>query len=199
MARADRNRLKRLAVLMFGLMFLFTTVIHAADPPFAGKWKGESKPAAAPARGSAAGPGPGAGAPAAGASAGAAPTGGTPATPAGGGGGGGRGGFGGNSGFGGGRGGGFGGNSGGGGPQKVTLNLRQSKEGKVSGNITLGENETNDVKEGKSDGNILTFKAGRAPGAVLDYKAELKDGQMILTSTSPEGRGRTTEYVLTKK
>jgi hypothetical protein len=175
---------------MFGLMFLFTAVIHAEDPPFAGKWKGESKPAAAPARGSAASA-PGAGAPAAGASAGAAPTGGAPAAPAGGGGGA-RGGA-------QGRGGGFGGNSGFGGPQKVTLNLKQSKEGKVSGNITLGENDTNDVKEGKTDGNILTFKAGRAPGGVLDYKAELKDGQMILTSTSPEGRGRTTDYVLTKK
>ena len=80
----------------------------------------------------------------------------------------------------------------------MTLNLKQSKEGKVSGNITLGETDTNDVKEGKVDGNILTFKAGR-PNAVLDYKAELKDGQMTLTSSSSEGRGRTTEYVLAKK
>ncbi len=46
---------------------------------------------------------------------------------------------------------------------KVALNLKVSKENKVSGNITFGETDTNDVKEGKIDGNILTFKAGRAP------------------------------------
>jgi hypothetical protein len=191
MARADRHRLKHLAAIALGLVFLLTVVIYADDPPFSGKWKGESKPAAA--RGAGA---PGAGAPAAGAPGGSTPPAGATAAPApGGGGGGGRGGFGG--GGGGGRGG-FGG-GGGGGPQKVTLNLKQSKENKISGNITLGETDTNDVKEGKVDGNVLTFKAGRAPAPILDYKAELKDGQMTLTSTSSDGRGRATEYVLTKK
>lgn len=191
MARADRQRLKHLAVIALGLVFLLTVVTYADDPSFSGKWKGESRPAAA--RGAGA---PGAGGPAAGAPAGGgAPPSVATAAPATGGGGGRAGGFGG--GGGGGRGG-FGG-GGGGGPQKVTLNLKQSKENKVSGNITLGESDTNDVKEGKVDGNILTFKAGRAPAPILDYKAELKDGQITLTSTSSDGRGRATEYVLTKK
>ena len=85
----------------------------------------------------------------------------------------------------------------------MSLNLKLSKDNKVSGNITLGENDTSDLKEGKVDGNILTFKAGRSPSPTFDYKAEMKDGQMFLTSSrpamSPDGRSARTEYVLTKK
>jgi hypothetical protein len=55
------------------------------------------------------------------------------------------------------------------------------------------------VKEGKVEGNILTFKAGRAPQPIYEYKAELKDDELILTQDSPGGRGRTQQFVLSKK
>ena len=179
MTRETRDRLPS-AFLAMGFVMLLTLVAYAADPPFSGKWKGQAKAVtvAAPAAGA-----PGA-APAAG-----TPTVGAPPVPAAGGppapaaGGGGRGGFGGGS----------------SGPQKVSLNLKQSKENKVSGNITFGEAEPNDVKEGKVDGNILTFKAGRAPQPIYEYKGELKDNELILTQDSPGGRGRTQQFVLTKK
>ena len=179
MTRKTRDRLPS-ALLAVGLVMLLTLVAYAADPPFSGKWKGQAKAVtvAAPAAGA-----PGA-APAAG-----TPTVGAPPVPAAGGppapasGGGGRGGFGGGS----------------SGPQKVSLNLKQSKENKVSGNITFGEAEPNDVKEGKVDGNILTFKAGRPPQPIYEYKGELKDNELILTQDSPGGRGRTQQFVLTKK
>lgn len=208
MARANQDRLKAAAVLALGLMLVIATGAYAEDPPFAGKWKGESR-AAAPAGGAAApgaAPGgtPGAGAPTA-APAGA-PGGGAP-------GGGGR------AGGGGGARGGFGG-GGGGGPQKVTLNLKQSKDNKISGNVTIGEAETLDVKEGKVDGNTITFKVGRSGQPLTEYKGELKDNELILTrqgSTPPPagnpaagaaggrggfgggGGGGATTYVLTKK
>ena len=179
MTRETGDRLPS-ALLVVGFVMLLTLVAYAADPPFSGKWKGQAKAVtvAAPAAGA-----PGA-APAAG-----TPTVGAPPVPAAGGppapaaGGGGRGGFGGGS----------------SGPQKVSLNLKQSKENKVSGNITFGEAEANDVKEGKVDGNILTFKAGRAPQPIYEYKGELKDNELILTQDSPGGRGRTQQFVLTKK
>ena len=80
----------------------------------------------------------------------------------------------------------------------MSLNLKQSKENKVSGNIVFGS-EAFDVKNGQIEGNILTFKAGRSPQPIYDYKAELKEGQILLTRTSPDGRGRPQEYVLAKK
>src|SRR5688572_33449605 len=127
MARATRDQLKTAAFLTLGLVFLFTVVVYAADPPFAGKWRGETR-AAAPA-----GPaGPTAGAPGAPGGAAAAPGAGAPAAPGAPAGGGARGGG------GGGRGG-FGGGAGVGAPQKVTLNHKQSKKNKLSGNITFGE------------------------------------------------------------
>jgi hypothetical protein len=181
MTRETRDRLPS-ALLVVGFVMLLTLVAYAADPPFSGKWKGQAKAVAAPAAG-APGAVPAAGAPTVGAP--PAPAGGAPSAPAGGGGG--RGG----------PGGGFGGGSAG--PQKVSLNLKQSKENKVSGNITFGEAEANDVKEGKVDGNILTFKAGRAPQPIYEYKGELKDNELILTQDSPGGRGRTQQFVLTKK
>ena len=170
MTRKTRDRLPS-ALLAVGLVMLLTLVAYAADPPFSGKWKGQAKAvtAAAPAAGT-----PTVGAP-------PVPAAGGPPAPASGGGG--RGGFGGGS----------------SGPQKVSLNLKQSKENKVSGNITFGEAEPNDVKEGKVDGNILTFKAGRPPQPIYEYKGELKDNELILTQDSPGGRGRTQQFVLTKK
>ena len=179
MTRETRDRLPS-ALLAVGLVMLLTLVAYAADPPFSGKWKGQAKAVAvaAPAAG-APGAAPAAGTPTVGAP--PAPAAGGPPAPAGGGGG--RGGFGGGS----------------SGPQKVSLNLKQSKENKVSGNITFGEAESNDVKEGKADGNILTFKAGRAPQPIYEYKGELKDNELILTQDSPGGRGRTQQFVLTKK
>jgi hypothetical protein len=93
-------------------------------------------------------------------------------------------------------GGGFGG---GGGAQKVSLNLKQSKDNKISGNIVFGENNADDVKDGKAEGNTITFKAGRAPQPIYQYKGELKDNQLVLTRTSPDGKGRPTEFLLSKK
>jgi hypothetical protein len=94
--------------------------------------------------------------------------------------------------FGGGRfGGGFGGGS-----QKVSLNIKQSKENKISGNIIFGEgSDAFDVKNGKVEGNILTFKAGRSPQPTYEYKGEIKDGQLVLTRISDKPQ----EYVLTRK
>jgi hypothetical protein len=106
-------------------------------------------------------------------------------------GGGGRGG--GRGGFGGGRGGGFGG------PQKVTLNLKHNaKDNKVSGNIVVGETVF-DVKEGKVEGNKITFKAVTIGQPVVEYTAVmLKEGELNLTSKPTDGRGRATEYILKK-
>ena len=180
--------------LILALICVFSVIVIAADGQFAGKWKGEAKPAAAPPP---AAPGGGGAAPAAGG--GPPTTGGAPGLggPGGRGGGGGRGGFGGGGGRGG-FGGGFAPQ-----PQKVSLNLKQSKDNKLSGNIVInsgGNDETYDVKEGKVEGDTFTFKAGRAPQPIYDYKGELKDGTLTLTRLAPEGgRGRAQEYVLTKK
>ena len=211
MARANQDRLKTAAVLALGLMLVIATgadaayAAYAEDPPFSGKWKGESR-AAAPAGAAAPGAAPG-GAPGAGAAAAApagAPGGGAP-------GGGGR------AGGGGGARGGFGGGGGGGGTQKATLNLKQSKDNKISGNLTIGEAETLDVKEGKVDGNTITFKVGRSGQPLTEYKGELNGSELILTrqSSTPSptpagapgggrggfggGGGGATTYVLSKK
>ena len=210
MARANQDRLKTAAVLALGLMLVIATGAYAEDPPFSGKWKGESR-AAAPAGGAAApGAAPG-GAPGAGAAA-AAPAG----APGGGAPGGGAAGGGGRAGGGGGARGGFGGGGGGGGTQKATLNLKQSKDNKISGNLTIGEAETLDVKEGKVDGNTITFKVGRSGQPLTEYKGELNGSELILTrqSSTPSptpaagpgggrggfgGGGGAATYVLTKK
>jgi len=174
-------------------VFLFTLAVLAEDLPFAGKWKGEMKIAAPPAGGAQPTGAPTA-APGASGGGGGAPA----AAPTAGGGGGGRGGSGGRGGAGTGAGGGFGGGFGGG-AQKVSLNLKQSKDNKISGNILFGEGNADDVKEGKVDGNTITFKAGRAPQPIYQYKGELKENQLVLTRTTPDGKGRPTEFVLTKK
>jgi hypothetical protein len=99
------------------------------------------------------------------------------------------------------RGGGRGGGFGGGGTTKVSLNLKQSKENKLSGNITFGEGNADDVKEGKVEGDRMTFSAGRAPQPIYAYTGEMKGDELVLTRIAPLGdRGpRTTEYVLKKK
>jgi len=194
MARRNRDRLIVAALTALGLMLLITVGAYAEDPPFSGKWKGETR-AAAPVGVSGGPVGPTTGGAPGGGGAAAAPApatgGGAPAAGAPGGGGAGRGG--------GGRGGGFGGGPGGGAPQKVSLNLKQSKDNKVSGNITFGETESLDVKDGKVDGNKITFKAGRAPQPVYEYKGELKGSELTLTRDNPAGRGAAPTYVLTKK
>ena len=99
----------------------------------------------------------------------------------------------------------------------MTLRLKQSKDNKISGNVTVGEAETMDVKEGKVDGNTITFKVGRSGQPLTEYKGELKDKELILTrqgsTPSPAGNpaaggrggfgggggGGATTYVLTKK
>ena len=153
-----------------GLLFAPTLAVAAADGEFAGKWKGEMK-AQTPS------------APAAG----AAPTGNAPTAGGGAGAGGGRGG---------GRGGAGGAGGFGGGPQKVTLNLKQSKD-KVSGNITFGEGQAEDVKDGRISGNTITFKAGRAL-QIYEYLGELKGEELLLTRNSSDGRTRPQEIVLKK-
>ena len=183
MARQNRDRLKPGAFLALGLVLLVTTAVYAEDPPFAGKWRGETRPVAAiggPGGALGTGGAPGAGAPP------AAPAAAAPAPPAGGARGGGRGGF-----------GGFGGP--GGGVQTVSITLKHNKENKISGNITFGDAESLDVKDGKADGNFITFKAGRSPQPVYEYKGELKGTELILTRANPEGWGPAPQYVLTKK
>lgn len=168
MTQGTPHRQKHTAFVALTLVFFLTAVVYAADPPFAGKWKGETRVVAAAAGGP--------GAPVAGGGAAAAPAG----ARGGRGGGGGRGGF-------------------GGGSTKVALNLKVSKENKVSGNVTFGESDTNDVKDGKIDGNILTFKAGRSSTQMTEYKAELKENEIILSQVTTGGPGRPQEWVLTKK
>jgi len=184
--------------MAMGLICLMAIAAYAADGEFAGKWKGEMKVTAPPARGAAGAPGAG-GAPTEAPPAAAAP----PSAPAGGGGGGGRGGGGGGGGRGGG--GGFGGGAGafgggGGGAQKVSLNLKQSKDNKLSGNITVGPGEADDVKDGKVENGKISFSAGRAPQPIYAYTGELKGDELILTRIAPAGgRGpRTQEFVLKK-
>src|SRR5262245_33644826 len=114
MAQTNRDRLTTAALLALGLLLLFTVGAYAADPPFSGKWKGESH-AAAPVSGSGEPGAAAGGASGAGAAATPAPPPGGGGAPGGGGGapgggfGGGRGGFGGGAPGGGARGGGFGG------------------------------------------------------------------------------------------
>jgi hypothetical protein len=55
------------------------------------------------------------------------------------------------------------------------------------------------VKDGKVDGNTITFKAGRAPQPVYEYKGELKGSELILTRDATGARGPLPTYVLTKK
>jgi len=181
MTSKNRFRPANAVIQAAALLCIVSLIAWAADSPFAGKWKGEAKAAAAPTGG-------------AGAPGGAGASGGGGA-PGGGGGGGGRGGFGG--GGGGGRGG-FGGGFGAGGAQKVSLNLKQ-KDNKLSGNIVFGDNDAYDVKDGKIEGNTFTFKAGRAPQPTYIYKGELKENEILLSRVQEGGGGRPQDYVLKKK
>jgi hypothetical protein len=167
MKQARRIHLMRKSLLAMGLVCILTLITMAADGDFGGKWKGETKPQAPTGADVTARGGPGGGG-------GAAPRGG-----------GGRGGA--------GRGGGFGGGA----AQKVTLNLKRSKDNKVSGNITFGEGQTEDVKDGRVTGNSITFKSGRAP-QIYEYIGELKGDELILTRVSSDGRTRPQEMVLKK-
>jgi hypothetical protein len=63
----------------------------------------------------------------------------------------------------------------------------------------LGDSDAYDVKEGKVEGNTITFKATRTAQPTYEYKGELKGNELTLTRNSPDGRGRPQEYVLTKK
>jgi hypothetical protein len=193
MTRKTRIRLATGMLSTLGLACLLTLVAWAADLPFSGKWKGEMKttpPAATP--------------PASGTSGASksgtttASTTGEPSAPSTAGAGRTSGGFGGGRPGGGGfGGGGFGGGSGG--PQKVTLNLKQSKDNKLSGNITVGEQTPEDVKEGRIVGTTISFKAGRPPQPIYEFYGELKDGELVLTRNAPGGRGGPQQIVLTRK
>ena len=181
------NRLKSGILTTVGLVCVLSVAAYAADGEFAGNWKGDSVATPPPTRGAA-----GAAAPGGDAAAGTTPS--APTEAAGATGGGGR--PGGRPGGGGAFGGGGGGNS-----SKISLNLKQSKDNKLSGNITVGGADADDVKDGKVEGNRMTFSAGRAPQPIYAYTGEIKGDQLLLTRIAPAGgRGsRTTEYVLTKK
>lgn len=182
------NRLRIGILLAIAVVFLMAVAVYAADSEFGGKWKGESKPAAPPAGGPAAG-GPGAG---------AAPGGAPPA-----GGGGGRGGFGGGGGGRGGFGGGAGGFGGFGGVQKIQINLKVNKDGKASGNLTIGDGgQAYDVKDGKVVGNSITFSTTRSGEPVYNYLGELKGDEFTLQripQNLDDRTNRITVFVLKKK
>src|SRR5947208_308956 len=58
------------------------------------------------------------------------------------------------------------------GPQKVTVYIKaKDNDTKAVGNISVGE-VTVDIKDGKIDGNKITFKAGEVP-AVYEYSGTL--------------------------
>jgi hypothetical protein len=84
--------------------------------------------------------------------------------------------------------GGRGGGGGGGGPQKITLRVKINKE-KASGNFTMGTAAAEDIREGKIDGNKLSFKTGLAPATIYDYEAVLIGEALSVTRTSEGGRG----------
>jgi len=186
------NRLKFGILIAMGLICLVAMAAYAADGDFSGKWKGEAKASPLAARGTRGAP---AGAPE-GNAAPSAPEAPSPTTDvsSGGGRGGGRGGRGGGGGF-------PAAGSGGGNSSKVSLNLKQSKDNKLSGNITFGDANADDVKDGKVEDGKISFSAGRAPQPIYAYTGEMKGDELILTRIAPAGgRGsRTTEYVLTKK
>jgi hypothetical protein len=85
--------------------------------------------------------------------------------------------------------------------QKVTLNLKQAKDGKLSGNITFGEGNADDVKDGKAVNGKISFIAGRSPQPVYSYTGELMGDELILTRSAPAGtRGANPmEFVLSRK
>ena len=176
------------------LVFVLSLAAYAADG-FNGKWKGEL-------------PNPFAGR--GGGGAGGAQAGGAPEGRGGGAGGGGFGGGGGGrggGGFGGGRGGGIGGGGGfpaggggGFGPQKITLNIKlkedkKANETKASGNITIGET-TEDIKDGKVQGNTITFTAGRSPAPIYEYIGELNGDEIKMTRKDPARNGPGTQFTL---
>jgi len=88
----------------------------------------------------------------------------------------------------GGRGGGFGG----GGPQQITLRVKVNKEGKASGNFSIktgGNTTTDDVREGRVEGNKLTFKTGLSPSPIYDNDAVMIGEDLTVTRTAAGGRG----------
>jgi hypothetical protein len=94
------------------------------------------------------------------------------------GGGGGRG-FGGGGGF-------PGGNRGAFGPQKITLNIKtKDNDTKATGNVVIGDNQVDDIKVGKIDGNNITFKGG-----TFEYSGVLDGDQMMMTRTPDATGGR---------
>jgi hypothetical protein len=82
------------------------------------------------------------------------------------------------------------------------MNLKVSKDGKLSGNITFSDGNALDVKDGKIEGDRITFSAGRSPDPIYAYTGELKDGELHLTRLPPNvssgGRNSTMEFVLKK-
>lgn len=70
-----------------------------------------------------------------------------------------------------------------GGPQKVTVNIKtKDDDTKAVGNITIGDT-TDDIKDGKIDGDTITFKAGTS-SALYGYSGTRDGDQIMMTRTS---------------
>ena len=85
------------------------------------------------------------------------------------------------------------GGQGGGGPQQVTLRVKVNKEGKASGNFSMkpsgGNMTTDDVREGRVEGNKLTFKTGASGQSIYDNEAVMIGADLQVTRTPAGGRG----------
>jgi hypothetical protein len=81
--------------------------------------------------------------------------------------------------------GGFGGPTG---PQKITLRVKVKKD-KATGNFTIGTGTTDDIHEGKIEGNKLHFKTGLPPGTIYDNDAVMIGQELTVTRTAAGGRG----------
>lgn len=75
------------------------------------------------------------------------------------------------------------------GPQKVTINIKtKDDDTKAVGNITIGDT-TDDIKDGKIDGDTITFQAGPS-SAIFEYKGTRDGDQIMMTRTPPASGGR---------
>jgi hypothetical protein len=84
-----------------------------------------------------------------------------------------------------------------GGPQKVTIYIKtKDNDTKAVGNISVGEVIV-DIKEGKIDGDKITFRAGDSP-EVYQYSGT-RDGDQIMMTRVPAGGtrgGQAVQFIL---
>jgi hypothetical protein len=84
------------------------------------------------------------------------------------------------------------------GPQKVTLRVKVNKT-KATGNFTVGSAATDDIREGKIEGNKLTFKTGNAPAQIYDNDAVMIGEELTVTRTPSGGRGGRPQVMTLKR